>query len=147
MASIICHKYPVNCHALPMRSRNSARPNCAINRKEKNMGVIKKVIHKHISTEQFLECPRFDSCSAPVCPADPNWNQRSYRKGEAVCFYMRLHAKDALKAAERGAIPDDLRDRVIKVYPKIANRYGPLKRRLERSSASAAKGFGKGGAR
>jgi hypothetical protein len=34
------------------------------------------------------ECPRYDSCSAPLCPLDASWRLRVHRHGDRVCFYL-----------------------------------------------------------
>jgi len=31
------------------------------------------------------KCPRFEGCSAPLCPLDPDAGQRIYNKGEITC--------------------------------------------------------------
>lgn len=33
-------------------------------------------------------CPRYDKCSAPICPVDPNWRRRSHLEGERVCVWL-----------------------------------------------------------
>ncbi|MBU1091887.1 hypothetical protein KKA27_03450 [Patescibacteria group bacterium] len=30
-------------------------------------------------------CPRFSFCSAPICPLDPDWKNRTYLPGEPIC--------------------------------------------------------------
>lgn len=37
------------------------------------------------------DCPRYESCSAPMCPLTAGG---SYLDGEPLCFYVREHAKD-----------------------------------------------------
>jgi len=37
------------------------------------------------------DCPKFDSCSAPVCPL--GYADVVYRDGEPVCYYVRQVAK------------------------------------------------------
>jgi hypothetical protein len=93
-----------------------------------------------------LPCPKFDRCSAPVCPVDPNWRDSVYRKGEPTCFYMRLHAKNALEGQKQGSVPSELRIRVIEVYDEIIDRYAPLKTALEKASKSPAYRFARSSA-
>ena len=33
-------------------------------------------------------CPKFDNCSAPICPLDPEWHTRRMLRDERVCFYL-----------------------------------------------------------
>jgi hypothetical protein len=36
-----------------------------------------------------IKCPKFNSCSAPLCPLDIDYNKRSYLKGEPRCSLRR----------------------------------------------------------
>jgi hypothetical protein len=38
-------------------------------------------------------CPKFDNCSAPICPLDSDWHTRRMLRDERVCYYL-LKAKD-----------------------------------------------------
>ena len=93
---------------------------------------------------QMIECPRFDGCNAPVCPLDPNVLDRAHLKGEAVCFYLRLHAKKALCGLKPGCVPANLAIRVVQSYPRLIARYAPLKSALLRAAKSPPKSFRKG---
>ena len=35
------------------------------------------------------QCPKFDSCSAPLCPLDKQRQQRSMLRDERLCYYIR----------------------------------------------------------
>ena len=86
-------------------------------------------------------CPKFEQCSAPICPIDPEWQKCVYKKGEPVCFYLRQHAKDPLWGQKAGNVARKLSDKVGEVYPQIVERYAPLKTALVRASKSPVKGF------
>jgi hypothetical protein len=60
------------------------------------------------------DCPRFQTCSALICPLDPRWPTAYHRSGERVCHYLLVAAKDgaddrfaddAVYAACRTALP------------------------------------------
>lgn len=34
-------------------------------------------------------CPRFGSCSAPICPFDPAWRRSAHLVGERTCLWLR----------------------------------------------------------
>ena len=87
------------------------------------------------------DCPKFEVCSAPICPADPDWRHRIHRRGEPTCFFLRMYSKNALKAPEGGSVPRQLIDRVIEVFPEICARYTPIKKSLDRASLSPPKAF------
>ena len=35
------------------------------------------------------QCPKFDSCSAPICPLDKQRQQRTMLRDERLCHYIR----------------------------------------------------------
>ena len=93
---------------------------------------------------QMIECPRFDGCSAPICPLDPDCLDRAHLKDEAVCFYLRLHVKNALCGLKPGCVPANLLIRVVQSYPRLIARYAPLKSAFLRAAKSPPKSFLKG---
>ena len=91
-----------------------------------------------------FDCPKFEPCSAPICPLDVEWRERTYRKGEAVCHFMRMHAKNALQGQKAGSVPEEMVETVVTVFQEICDRYAPLKTSLERAALSRPKGFSLG---
>ena len=58
------------------------------------------------------DCPRFDRCSAPICPLDTDWQLRTHLPGEPICAFLREAAKQGGSLpfdAEKRAITGDLR--------------------------------------
>lgn len=43
-------------------------------------------------------CPRYDKCSAPLCPLDSEWRRRKHLQGERVCYFLREAIKDGAAA-------------------------------------------------
>lgn len=82
-------------------------------------------------------CPKFEACSAPICPLDPDWAKRSHGKGEAVCHWLRLWAKNPASLDTAGIAAGV----VAEVAPNIVRTFGPLRRSLERAAKSAPKRF------
>lgn len=39
------------------------------------------------------DCPRYDRCSANICPLDVDWRKRSHVRGDEVCFYLTESTK------------------------------------------------------
>ncbi len=39
------------------------------------------------------DCPRYDRCSANVCPMDVQWRKRSHVRGDEVCFFLTESVK------------------------------------------------------
>jgi hypothetical protein len=40
------------------------------------------------------ECPKYQSCSAPLCPLDDQWHLRGAHRSEPVCFYLCEYRKE-----------------------------------------------------
>ena len=95
-------------------------------------------------TQAMEECPRFDGCNAPICPLDPDVLDRAHVKGNPVCHYLRLYAKNGLWGLKPGSLPANLPIRVAEVYPQLIARYGSLKGALLRAAKSPPKGFSGG---
>ena len=86
------------------------------------------------STTQILrDCPRFDRCSANICPVDPEWPMRSYIKGEAVCFFVLEAVKPGAQARFLGSTAEELYRVACKITPKLLSRYAPMRRPLARA--------------
>jgi hypothetical protein len=64
-------------------------------------------------------CPKFEGWPAPICPLDPDWNLRVYRKGEPICFYMLEYVKPNAEAQFQGSIG-------VQIYAAIENHFPPL---------------------
>jgi len=47
-------------------------------------------------------CPKYEKCSANICPLDPNWKLRAHMNSEPVCFYLREYVKQGGIARLRG---------------------------------------------
>lgn len=60
-------------------------------------------------------CPKFDTCSAPYCPLDPDRSHTTTHKGEASCLFLR----EAVKA--NGRIPEALRAPIAEALPLVLN--------------------------
>ena len=54
------------------------------------------------------DCPKFDKCSANICPIDAEMIFRSHLAGEPVCLYLREYAKPAVRPFLGGCIPPEL---------------------------------------
>jgi len=80
------------------------------------------------------DCPKFDSCSAPICPLDPDWELRSHLDGERVCYYLTEYSKLAAKPILAGGLTAEHYQAIEQGYPKIIAAHPRIKRQLERSS-------------
>ena len=54
---------------------------------------------------EMHDCPRFDKCSAAICPLDPGWRKRVHARGDETCLYLRESQKptrDEVFTGEQG---------------------------------------------
>ena len=94
------------------------------------------------------DCKKYDSCSAPICPLDPDYKLRVHLAADRVCLYLREYSKTVTRCDLRGAIPDEQLDLVGIVYLDIemrekGDKLGQLKRSIINASKTPSKLFGK----
>jgi hypothetical protein len=88
---------------------------------------------------KISNCPRFDKCSAPICPLDRNWKLRVYLKGEPICFYLLEYVKPNAKAQFQGSIGVRIYAAVQTSIDAMSHRYAPLRRALERAKRTGSR--------
>ena len=94
---------------------------------------------------EINECPKFDRCSAPICPLDPYWNESTYLRGEPVCLYLREAAK-GVDLGLIGVLPLGMPLIVGKAFRQIIHTvripnlvgHGDLRRRLVETAKSGS---------
>lgn len=85
------------------------------------------------------QCPKFASCSAPICPLDADWRKRSHRKGERVCLYLREASKNGGTLENTGYLPEALNEKISQAYPEIVTRHGAIRFALDRAAQQGSK--------
>lgn len=81
-------------------------------------------------------CPKWKTCSAPVCPLDPNYSRCKTLNGESVCPWLR----EAVKADGAGNIPADIAPAVMRALPILQETGGAaLKGKLKRAAQCASR--------
>ena len=90
----------------------------------------------------MYDCPKFDSCSAPICPLDDNWELCPHLKGERVCYYLTEYSKEAARPVLREGLAVEHYQAIEQGYPKIIAAHPRIKRQLERSSKNPSR-YGK----
>lgn len=76
-------------------------------------------------------CPKWDKCSAPLCPLDPALFKRVMRNDEPVCYYLTEAVKFDAEAIFRGRGRIDLFEVVSKFIVPMSARWGRIRRKLE----------------
>ena len=84
-------------------------------------------------------CPRYERCSAPICPMDPDWQRRTHLKGEAVCGLLLELSKTNGEATLRGVLRAEVADAVVTHAPDMLARYAPLRRASEKAATSGSR--------
>ncbi len=88
---------------------------------------------------KMSDCPRFDKCSAPICPLDAEWRLCLYRKGEPICFYLLEFVKPDAKAQFKGSIGVPIYEAIQTSIDTMSHRYAPLHRALERAKRTESR--------
>lgn len=84
-------------------------------------------------------CPKFEGCSATVCPLDSDWRLRTHSKGERVCLWLREAAKPGGARILRGRLPDGLAEVVATQGPDILAKWGDIRRQVERGADTSSR--------
>ena len=84
--------------------------------------------------QPMTACPRFGSCSAPLCPLDPERPRRSHLRGEPVCAYLREFVKADGPARVKRALPQESFQAVAASAAELAARPSPLFHALQRAA-------------
>jgi hypothetical protein len=86
-----------------------------------------------------ISCDRFDTCSANICPLDPDWQQRKHLNGERVCFYLieaqKINAKAVFESCGRGY----LYLLMAEVTPAIIYRHYAIKYALNQAKKTGSR--------
>lgn len=74
------------------------------------------------------KCPKYQTCSAPICPLDSDWSKRTCQPDERVCTYQ-------VKLASGKAIdlPQDLLELIMRETPKIRDAFPRVTRQMDRA--------------
>src|SRR5699024_11212984 len=90
--------------------------------------------------------PKWDTCSANICPLDPDWHKRTHLAGERVCFWLTERAKDggharvAVRLAPvRGACAGELNEAIAEAEPNILARQSHIKKVVRAASRTGSK--------
>jgi hypothetical protein len=86
-----------------------------------------------------MKCRKFDSCSAPICPADNEMKLRSYSKDDPICLLMLESVKpsgDMEVLAAIGGISAKVSAEATE-WAKLT--YSPIRIRLELASRTPSR--------
>ena len=84
-------------------------------------------------------CPKFQGCSAPICPLDSNWRKVRHLKGERICFYLCEAQKYHAEAIFGGRGLKDLYQVMVEATPDISLRWGTIKKALAKAARTGSR--------
>lgn len=85
-------------------------------------------------------CPKWEKCSAPICPLDEDWRDRVHRDGDRVCFYLTEYAKKRTRRNLRGVLPRELFEAIAaRQYSIIAQAIPLISKRLKKAAKTGSR--------
>lgn len=85
------------------------------------------------------DCPRWDGCSAPICPLDPDWRQCQHLAGERVCGMLCELVKHGGQARLRARLSGMQVATLVRVAPQVTARWERVRMQLQRSARSGSR--------
>lgn len=85
------------------------------------------------------DCPRFERCSCPICPLDPQWSERTLLRGEQTCGLLLELSKPQGSALLRGYVAKAVISRLRQVAPAMVASHGTTRRAVRRAAANGSK--------
>jgi hypothetical protein len=82
-------------------------------------------------------CPRFERCSAAVCPLLPS--SGGHGRGERICPYLREAVKPGGEARLRCSLPEEVARTIVEAIPRVIALHGAIARALRRASVQGSK--------
>ena len=84
------------------------------------------------------ECPRYVTCSAPICPLDPRWKHRKHLSEERVCLWLTELAKpDGLRIVSQEIGSDATQD-IARLSPQITAKFSSIRHTVEKAAGSGS---------
>jgi hypothetical protein len=84
-------------------------------------------------------CPRWQKCSANICPLDPEWRDRKHLKGEPVCGLALEAVKPGADARLAGYVRQEVVAEVSRVLPNIMSRWYVIRKVVERAATNGSR--------
>jgi hypothetical protein len=84
-------------------------------------------------------CPRWQKCSANICPLDPDWRQRSHGAGDLVCFYLCEAVKPGAAGRFQALPTENMLAKVLRPLPEISARWTRIKAVLNHARTTGSR--------
>ena len=80
------------------------------------------------------QCPRFNRCSAPLCPLDPHWRRCKMLRDEHMCYYPTEASKEGAHERFRDRYDFDIYMVAEESLPGMRKAFKELDREIKRAS-------------
>ena len=97
------------------------------------------LVRKVVTKMKIENCPKYEKCSAPICPLDPNWERAIHLNHERVCFYLCEAQKENSEAIFGGRGLSKLHQIMVEATPEISCRWATIKKALTRAAKSGSR--------
>lgn len=84
-------------------------------------------------------CPRYDKCSAPICPLDAEWEARRHIKGEAVCNVLLELAKPNGLDTVKALLPAQAPELAAQRAQPILEAHGSIRRACDKAQHTGSR--------
>ncbi len=85
------------------------------------------------------QCPKYQQCSAPICPLDKEWQKRKHISGDRVCFYLTEVQKPRANAVFEVQGLGSLYEVMVRQASEISERYHIIKNALDKAKDSSSR--------
>jgi hypothetical protein len=79
-------------------------------------------------------CPRFEACSAPICPLDNEWRKRRMLKRERTCHYLREVSKPCWQFIASDTVDQEMYLFAASIIEEIRKHSYELRQMLDEAS-------------
>ena len=86
-----------------------------------------------------FQCPKFQKCTAPICPIDPIWHKRKHISGDRVCFYLTEAQKPDAKAIFEVRSLGHLYELMVTHTPQISQRHHTINTALIKAKNTSSR--------
>jgi hypothetical protein len=88
---------------------------------------------------KIKDCPKYETCSAPICPLDKDWKLRVLCIEDSTCFYLLESVKDASKTHFELAQLEVMYQKICEVRDSICNTHKRISKKVEASKKSGSR--------
>ena len=85
------------------------------------------------------DCPKYETCSAPICPLDKDWRLRVLCIEDSTCFYLLESVKDASKTHFELAQLGVMYERICEVREDICTTHKRISSKVEAAKNSGSR--------